>query len=132
MVTLRGDGCSIGEYICNGEREANETASAPATDGPMDTDPVDECQYSEGEDNKENEICESDDSHPLLVLFDVETTGLSIYVDHITDIGAKVLDPPRNRYWCQSARSSGATHCPNVLEPGEDWTDDFCPNTVCH
>ena len=94
MVTLRGAGCSIGEYVGNGEGEANETASAPAADGPVDTDPVDECQYSEGEDNKENEICEFDDSHPLLVLFDVETTGLSIYVDHITDIGAKVLDPP--------------------------------------
>ena len=34
------------------------------------------------------------DSHPLLVLFDCETTGFSIYADHITDIGAKVLNPP--------------------------------------
>ncbi len=28
------------------------------------------------------------DSRPLLVLFDCETTGLCIYVDHITDIDA--------------------------------------------
>ncbi len=34
------------------------------------------------------------DSRPLLVLFDCETTGLSIYVDHITDIAAKVMNPP--------------------------------------
>ncbi len=34
------------------------------------------------------------DSRPLLVLFDCKTTGLSIYVDHITDIAAKVMNPP--------------------------------------
>ena len=37
---------------------------------------------------------ESDGSRPLLILFNSETTGLSIYSDHITDVGAKVLTPP--------------------------------------
>ena len=36
----------------------------------------------------------TDDSRPLLLLFDCKTTGQSIYSDHITDIGAKVLNPP--------------------------------------
>ena len=30
------------------------------------------------------------DAHPLLFLFDTETTGLSIYEDHIVKIAAKV------------------------------------------
>ena len=36
----------------------------------------------------------SDYAHPLLFLFDCETTGLSIYTDHITDIEAKVIFSP--------------------------------------
>ena len=35
-----------------------------------------------------------DECHPLLVLFDCETTGFSIYSDHIMDIGAKVVATP--------------------------------------
>ena len=34
------------------------------------------------------------DAHPLLVFFDIETTGLSIYEDHITEIAAKVVGEP--------------------------------------
>ncbi len=36
----------------------------------------------------------SDDAHPLLIFYDCETTGLSIYSDHITDIAAKVVASP--------------------------------------
>ncbi len=36
----------------------------------------------------------SDDYHPLLIFYDCEATGLSIYSDHITDIGAKVVACP--------------------------------------
>ena len=104
MVTLRGASCTVGECVSDGEGE---------------TDPGDEHQYSEEEDDKE---CEPDDSSPLLVLFDVETTGLSIYADHI------------NRYWSQSA-SPCITHYSNILQSGEDSnilqsgedrTDYFC------
>ena len=35
-----------------------------------------------------------DDSHPLLIMFHCETTGFSIYSDHITDIAAKVVASP--------------------------------------
>ena len=34
------------------------------------------------------------DAHPLLVFFDIETTGLSIYEDRITEIAAKVVGEP--------------------------------------
>ena len=34
------------------------------------------------------------DAQPLLIFYDCETTGFSIYNDHITDIGAKVVASP--------------------------------------
>ena len=34
------------------------------------------------------------DAHPLLVFFDIETTGLSIYNECITEIAAKVVGDP--------------------------------------
>ena len=36
----------------------------------------------------------STDAEPLLFLYDCETTGLSIYNDHITDIASKVIACP--------------------------------------
>ncbi len=36
----------------------------------------------------------SDKAHPLLIFYDCETTGLDIYSEHITDIGAKVVNSP--------------------------------------
>ena len=94
MVTLRGVGCTVGEYVGDGAGEA-ETAAIPVVDCPVDIDPGDEHQYlEEGEDMDVSDRSESDGSRPLLILFDCETTGLSIYSDHITDIGAKVLTPP--------------------------------------
>lgn len=36
----------------------------------------------------------SDNAHPLLIFYDCETTGLSIYDDHLTDIAAKVVKSP--------------------------------------
>ena len=36
------------------------------------------------------------DAHPLLFFFDCETTGLSIYNDHITEIAAKVIAVPHS------------------------------------
>lgn len=36
----------------------------------------------------------SDDAHPLLIFYDCETTGFSVYKEHITDIAAKVVACP--------------------------------------
>ena len=76
MVTLRGVGCTVGEYVGDGAGEA-ETAATPVVDCPVDIDPGDEHQYLEDMDVSDRS--ESDGSRPLLILFDCETTGLSIY-----------------------------------------------------
>ena len=74
MVALRDVGCSVGEYV----REM----MVILRDGNQNLDDDDSGSANDG------------NSHPLLVLYDCETTGLIVYADHITDIGAKVLNPP--------------------------------------
>ena len=48
-------------------------------------------QHSEEDEDEDEyvEASETDDSHPLLIMFNCEMTGFSIYSDHITDIAAK-------------------------------------------
>ena len=93
MATLRGVGCSVGEYAGDGQGEEDEPPMA-VEHATEDADPEVDHQYLEEDEDEDRSACMTDDSRPLLVLFDCETTGLSIYSDHITDIGAKVLNPP--------------------------------------
>ena len=53
-----------------------------------------EHQYAVEDEDDGDDKCEVDGTRPLLILYDCETTGLSIYSEHITDIAAKVVDPP--------------------------------------
>ena len=93
MATLRGVGCSVGEYAGDGQGEEDEPPM-PVEYATEDANPEVEHQYLEEDEDEDGSACMTDDSRTLLVLFDYETTGLSIYSDHITDIGAKVLNPP--------------------------------------
>ena len=89
MITTLRDVSHVGEYVGEGRGDSVED------DCQMDTDQGDELQQnSGGGDDETDGSFVVGDSHPLLVLFDCETTGFSIYADHITDIRAKVLNPP--------------------------------------
>ena len=89
METLRGVGCTVGEYAGDG-REETDMSECMVMDNPAKADPVDSL------DEQEDGCMPSsaDYSRPLLVLYDCKATGLSIYSDHITDIAAKVMNPP--------------------------------------
>ena len=87
MERLKGAGCSVGQYIGDGQREVE--AAVDSSCDSVDADPVVEHLESEEEDD-----CGSEDSNPLLIFYDCEMTGFSIYRDHITDIGAKVVASP--------------------------------------
>ena len=69
------------------------TASAQSsfTEGTSDVNP--EC-YLEDRCEDINISKGAGDSQPLLAFFDCETTGFSIYNDHITDLGVKVVASP--------------------------------------
>ncbi len=41
-----------------------------------------------------NKGVSSENANPLLIFYDCETTGFSIYNDHITDVAAKIVSPP--------------------------------------
>ena len=72
-----------------------ESSSETVDTGPVDVDPVDDHQHSEEDEDKYVDASGTNDSHPLLIMFNCETTGFSIYSDHITDIAAtKVVTSP--------------------------------------
>ena len=90
METLREMGCAVGEYVGDGQGESESAVTTPqeADLDPVDVDPeVDDQSLDEEKDS-------SDDAHPLLIFYDCETTGFSIYDDHITDMAAKVIASP--------------------------------------
>lgn len=91
MATLRSVGCTVGAYVGDGRGEEEVCESAPVSS--MDIVPGIQYVVS-GDESMEQDCQELDGTRPLHFLFDCETTGLSIYADHITDIGAKVLNPP--------------------------------------
>lgn len=97
MEKIRGAGCVVGEYAGNGQGEkenepenAAEKSSSPSTDldfgdfGAVDGDWLFEEPHED----------EMDNDGSLLIFYDCETTGFSIYSDHITDIAAKVVASP--------------------------------------
>ena len=97
MERLRGAGCTVGEYVGDGQ---GENASVGSEGGTLDAGPEVERQELEEDvdDDDENETGSED--HPLLILYDCEATGFSVYSDHITDIGAKVIAAPTPLLHC--------------------------------
>jgi hypothetical protein len=86
METLSGMGNAVGEYIGHGRGDSDNAAevSASVDRDIVDADlGVDDLSMDEDEDS-------SDDAHPLLYFYDCETTGFSIYSDHITHMLLKL------------------------------------------
>ena len=78
MNSLAGLGEAVGEYSGHGQGE-QEDPTQVIEDG-----------VSDDEDSMDIDS-ETIDANPVHIFFDIETTGLSIYNDHITEIGAKVV-----------------------------------------
>ncbi len=97
MERLRGAGCNVGEYTGDGQGEFVPAELHSVEEGTGDANP--EAEHRELEDGDDDGDDNDDDGidldhHPLLIFYDCEATGLSIYNDHITDIGAKVVACP--------------------------------------
>ena len=87
MATMRELGCAVGEYIGDGNGEPESTTQEPPA---VDDEDVEDTGVEQSLDEEDS----SDDAHPLLIFYDCETTGFSIYNDHLTDIAAKVINSP--------------------------------------
>lgn len=86
MEQRRRVGIAAGQYQGNGHGEDNLGYYEPDNDADNDV-------FLEESDN-EDEIAVNSAEHPLLFFFDIETTGLVVYNDTITDIAGKVIDVP--------------------------------------
>ena len=76
----------VGDYVGNGNGDSEEAEVDDGDEVSMETEP------SHVITELEDTIA---DAHPLLFFFDCETTGFSIYSDHITEIAAKVVAVPQ-------------------------------------
>ena len=89
METLRGLGSAVGDYIGDGQAESSATQPTSidfdviGAELGLDDQPLDDFEEES-----------SDNAHPLLIFYDCETTGFSIYDDHITDMAAQVIQSP--------------------------------------
>ena len=77
--------CSaVGEYHGSGQGEPDSVGHIVLSD---DLELVKDLSEEQNEDSNNN-------AHPLMFLYDCETTGLSIYSDNIIEIAAEVFDCP--------------------------------------
>ena len=90
MAALESAGKEVGEYAGDGQGEAER--SAPSVSDSVD--PLVDADSEVDDPSMEQEEDSSDDAKPFLILYDCETTGLSIYNDHIVEIAAEVIDSP--------------------------------------
>lgn len=109
MERLKVLGHTVGEYVGDGQGEREDTC----TDDHTDAD-----QVPEDEDNEAENDDSSDDAHPLLFLYDCETSGLSIYNEHIVEIAAMVVGVPLSSV--SSPKYSSLIHTPrNIPKAGK-------------
>lgn len=91
MEVLEGLGNTVGEYAGDGQGEADDDSVEVDFDVDADVSAdsglVDDLSMEQSEDSTDN-------AKPLLFLYDCETTGLSIYNDHIIEIAAEVVNCP--------------------------------------
>ena len=87
MEALQGVGNAVGVYAGNGQGEPD------LPDDAIDFDAVD-ADLGDNDLSVEESEASSDDAKPLFFLYDCESTGLSIYTDHIIEIAAEVIDSP--------------------------------------
>ena len=95
MEQLCCAGATVGEYVGNGLGETERTDSDDKCDEDIEANEVDD--HHDHESNVESGGS-SDDAHPLLLFYDCETTGLSVYSEHITEIAAKVVGVPQSSF----------------------------------
>ena len=91
MDQLSSLGYTVGEYVGNGKGDTEDTEAEADS---HDTEPVDNDQHESTYDDENFDEGSSENANPLLFFYDCETTGFSIYREHITEVAAKVVGVP--------------------------------------
>ena len=91
MEQFRCAGATVGECVGNGQGETERTDTEDRCD--EDAEPLVDNDHS-----GETSGGSSDNDHPLLLFYDCETTGFSVYTEHITEIAAKVVSVPLSSF----------------------------------
>ena len=97
MITLRAVGCTTAEYVgSSGTAEATSSTAIEERDEVVDEEdqPFGDENTDEHEEVSADVDGPSSDELPLLFFFDCESTGGSMYSDHIIEVGAKVVAVP--------------------------------------
>ena len=95
MITLRAVGCTTAEYVgSSGTTEATSSTVEDEEDQPSGYE-GDENNADESEEVSAD-VDKPSDELPLLFFFDCESTGGSMYTDHIVEAGAKVIAVPNS------------------------------------
>ena len=109
MERLKGIGHAVGEYKGDGQGETEDLdmcQSLPDAEPDVDDNPEEENEDS------------SDDAHPLSFFYDCETTGFSIYDEHVVEVAAKVVGVPLSSV--SSPTFSSLIHTPrNIPKMGK-------------
>ena len=100
MITLRAVGCTTAEYVgSSATAEATSSTAIEEKDGVGDEEDQpfgDEDNVDESEEVSTGVDGPSSDELPLLFFFDCESTGGTMYSDHIIEVGAKVVSVPNS------------------------------------
>lgn len=94
MEIMRGEGCAVGEYVGEGQGESESVTKETTTSTDLDFDTVDADPEVDQSCDEDDDSGDDEETHPLLIFYDCETTGFSIYKDNITDIAAMVVASP--------------------------------------
>lgn len=81
METIHSIGSTVGQYVGDGQGESATTEALMSVE--ID---VDDAEQGINDKSQNDEEVRSDDVHPLLMFYDCEATGFSVYNDHVTDI----------------------------------------------
>ena len=123
MEQLRGVGHAVGDNVGGGRADTDEAKLAGDVElechegGTHFSDDsetvVSECHMEQSEEDS------IENAHPLLLFYDCEATGFSIYDDHITEIAAKVVGVPLSAV--SQPSFSSLVHIPrNIPKLGEN------------
>ena len=91
MEQLHCAGATVGEYVSNEQGETERTDTEDKCDEDVEA-VVDDHECEEASRGS------SDNAHPLLLFYDCETTGFSVYTEHITETTAKVVSVPLSSF----------------------------------